>query len=80
MFTKLYSAVYLRHKCPSYKATYEQLQDDAREMLRQDGREADWEEERAIGETIHQIIKNRIQKEIATRFPELAKAAEEQML
>jgi len=69
---------YLRHECTDYKAACEKLQEEAMELLEQNDYEAVWEAKCVIGEQIHRIIKNRIQEEIAERFPELAEAAEEQ--
>ena len=73
-----WAANYLRHKCSGYKDAYEQLQEETRELLRSDSPQPDLECVYAIGEMIHQTIKNRVQEQIATRFSELAEAAREQ--
>ena len=71
---------YLRHECLGYENAYEQLQDEARELREPDSPQPDLEGADVIDEMIHQAIKNRIQEQIAARFPELAEAAREQMV
>lgn len=69
---------YLRHKCSGYENAYKQLQEEAWELLEPDSPQSDLEGAYAIGEMIHQAIKNRIQEQIAAQFPELTEAAREQ--
>ncbi len=69
---------YLRHGCSDYEKVCSKLQKEASALLKQDGREVDLDEEFAIHEAIHRIVKNRVLAEIAARFPELADASEEQ--
>ena len=73
-----WAANYLRHKCSGYENAYEQLQEEARELLEPDSPQPDLEGADVIDEMIHQVIKNRVQEQIATQFPELAEAAREQ--
>ena len=73
-----WAANYLRHECSGYKDAYEQLQEEAWELLGPDSPQPDLEGVYAIGGMVHQVIKNRIQEQIAAQFPELAEAAREQ--
>ena len=71
---------YLRHECSSYEDVCGRLQDEARERLASDSPRPDWEGFYATSEMIHQVVKNRVQRQIAAQFPELADAACEQMV
>ena len=70
-----WAANYLRHECSGYKDTYEQLQEEAWKLLGSDSPQPDLEGADAIGGMMHQIVKNRVQEQIAAQFPELAEAA-----
>ena len=69
---------YLRHECTDYETACEKLQKEAMDLLERNGHGVVLEAKCIIDEQIHRIVKNRIQEEIAERFPELAEAAVEQ--
>ena len=73
-----WAANYLRHECSGYDDASGELQEEAWELLGPDSPQPDLEGTYAIGGMMHQVIKNRIQEQIAAQFPELAEAAREQ--
>ena len=75
-----WAANYLRHERSGYDDASGQLQEEAWALLGPGSPQPDSEGAYAIGGMIHQVIKNRIQEQIAAQFPELAEAAREQMV
>ena len=70
-----WAANYLRHECSGYEETYKRLQKEVRKLL---GPGIPKDDLDVACEQVHQTVKNRVQREIAAQFPELAGAAIEQ--
>lgn len=69
---------HLRHGCSDYEKVCSKLQGEAVSLLKRRGLQVDLDEECAIHEAIHRIVKNRVLEDIVARYPELAEAAGEQ--
>lgn len=69
---------HLRHGCSDYESVCTKLQREAISLLKRRGLQVDPDDECAIHEAIHRIVKNRVLADIAARYPELAEAAGEQ--